>query len=150
MIEYSLGFLFNEEKTSVILIQKEKPQWQAGLLNGIGGKMEPVDEGDNGDRETASLNGMVREFYEETGVTTKKWKWRPFAKMYGDDWVVYCFCQFDTEAWSSVRTLTSELIVPVRLAELSIHKTLSNIPWLIPMALDENYGQTQFYASVKY
>lgn len=147
--EYVLGFLFNEERNSVILIQKEKPKWQAGLLNGVGGKIEKTDYRDDG-KEGSIRNAMVREFYEETGVVTDKWKWRSFTEMHGKGWIVYCYCHFNTAAWSAVKTLTSELIVTVPIAELSIHKTVSNIPWLIPMALDENYGNPPFYAFVKY
>ena len=44
---YVLGFLFRDNCTSVVLIRKDKPRWQAGLLNGVGGK---INDGEtNGD-----------------------------------------------------------------------------------------------------
>ena len=43
-IKYVVGFAFNKEKTKVLLIKKTKPDWQAGQLNGIGGKIESYDK----------------------------------------------------------------------------------------------------------
>src|SRR5690349_13991679 len=37
---YALGFLF-DGTGRVVLIRKRRPAWQAGLLNGVGGKVEP-------------------------------------------------------------------------------------------------------------
>lgn len=37
---YVAGFMFNEDRTRVALIEKQKPDWQRGKLNGIGGKIE--------------------------------------------------------------------------------------------------------------
>ncbi len=38
---YVLGFAFDEDYEWVALIKKNRPQWQAGKLNGVGGKIEP-------------------------------------------------------------------------------------------------------------
>lgn len=43
---YVVGFLFDSEFRQVALIRKQKPQWQAGLLNGIGGKIEYGENND--------------------------------------------------------------------------------------------------------
>lgn len=58
MIEYVVGFLFSPDLEKVVLIRKTHPDWQKGLLNGPGGKVE--------DGETP-YDAMVREFKEETG-----------------------------------------------------------------------------------
>lgn len=44
MKKYVLGFMFSTEDRGqkVALIKKLKPKWQAGLLNGIGGKIEQI------------------------------------------------------------------------------------------------------------
>ena len=57
---YVLGFAFTTDGR-VALIQKKRPAWQAGRLNGIGGKVEGTEH---------SAAAMVREFREETGVDT--------------------------------------------------------------------------------
>jgi 8-oxo-dGTP diphosphatase len=63
---YCLGFLFSKSRDRVVLIKKTKPDWQAGKLNGIGGKIE--------DNES-SVEAMVREFAEETGLHVPEEAW---------------------------------------------------------------------------
>ncbi len=38
MKNYVAGLMFSQDKTCVALIVKNKPDWQKGLLNGIGGQ----------------------------------------------------------------------------------------------------------------
>lgn len=65
------GFAFpNSAPDRVYLIRKKKPDWQAGLLNGIGGKVEPCE---------APAYAMAREFEEETGVKVPVDRWQRFA-----------------------------------------------------------------------
>lgn len=78
---YVLGFAFDDNK--VLLIRKTKPKWQAGRLNGVGGKVEAFDKD--------YLAAMVREFHEETDILTTRDQWveigahiRP-SKYEGDD-----------------------------------------------------------------
>ncbi len=47
------------------MIEKLKPEWQKGRLNGVGGK---VEEGED------PFDAMVREFREETGVEMHAWE----------------------------------------------------------------------------
>lgn len=67
MQEYVLGFLFNERADAVLLMEKRHQEGQAGLLDGIGGKME---------RGELPLPAMHRECLEETGLTTILWLYR--------------------------------------------------------------------------
>lgn len=59
MKRYTVTFLFNSKLERVWLIEKQKPEWQKGCLNGIGGKIE---EGET------PLKCAVRELYEEAGL----------------------------------------------------------------------------------
>ena len=59
MKHYVLGFVFNKSKTQVLLVEKKRPDWQAGHLNGIGGKIE---------KDETLLEAMCRESKEETYV----------------------------------------------------------------------------------
>lgn len=34
---YVVGFCFNSDLSQIILIEKNKPEWQKGYLNGVGG-----------------------------------------------------------------------------------------------------------------
>lgn len=63
-MNYCLGFLTNPEANHVLLMEKHRPAWQAGRLNGIGGK----PEGDE-----ASVQAMERECLEETGLEVADW-----------------------------------------------------------------------------
>jgi hypothetical protein len=56
---YVLGFVFSEDSSRVLLVWKNRPAWQAGKLNGIGGKIEAGE---------TPLQAMQREFREETLV----------------------------------------------------------------------------------
>lgn len=69
VIKYVLGFAFSPDNSKVLLIRKERPKWQSGLLNGVGGKVE----GEEWLREA-----MVREFKEETDIDTSTTDWSMF------------------------------------------------------------------------
>jgi 8-oxo-dGTP pyrophosphatase MutT (NUDIX family) len=72
---YVAGFMFDVANKQVALIRKTKPAWQAGKLNGIGGKIE------DGESPEAA---MVREFLEETGCNTDRDDWSHFASLSED------------------------------------------------------------------
>ncbi|KKM15352.1 hypothetical protein LCGC14_1696950, partial [marine sediment metagenome] len=78
--EYVVGFLFEEQpynnSTRVLLIKKQKPEWQAGAYNGVGGKVK--------DKESVHI-AMAREFREEAGVYIPPHEWRLFCHMHVDN-----------------------------------------------------------------
>jgi len=137
---YVLGFLFDDTGSSVVLIQKIKPKWQAGLLNGVGGKIES--------RETRH-DAMVREFKEETGVDSSINDWREFCEMSHSDFSVFCFIARSTEATENVKSQETEIVQRIALNELADKRCVSNLRWLIELALDENSGK-RFYTNVHY
>ena len=61
-MKYSLGFIFDQARDHVLLIQKARPARHRGKLNGIGGKVEPGK---------TFLQAMIRECWEETGISTE-------------------------------------------------------------------------------
>lgn len=142
MVHYVLGFAFDTAKTSVLLIEKKKPKWQEGLLNGVGGKIEP-GEGIN--------EAMAREFYEETSILTHPGDWKCFAKMQGPDWDCHCFKAFKVPIRSHKRP-TDEHPLALFLDDLDGAHYVSNIPWLIQMALDMNghSSDNTFFATITY
>ena len=66
---YVLGFMFSRDLERVLLIRKNRPAFQAGKFNGIGGKIEGTVK----PLETP-LQAMVREFEEEAGQKITDWK----------------------------------------------------------------------------
>lgn len=129
MTEYVLGFLFSNapEFSRVVLIRKKKPEWQAGKLNGVGGKVEKG--------ETA-LDAMRREFLEECGV--KKENWVPFALLDYPDARVWCFAAEDGMLLDgAVRTMTDEeVVVCPSMSPWRLKGRLPNLSYLIPMAME--------------
>lgn len=138
--EYVLGLLFSEDLSSIVLIRKNRPAWQAGLLNGVGGKIEPGEQ---------PLYAVVREFREETGVATDPLRWRAFAELSGDDFIVHCFAAFNTATLSAVKSATDEQVAAVPVARVARAACVLNLRWLIPLAL-ESRERPAFMARVAY
>lgn len=124
-MEYVLGFAFIDR--ALVLIEKKKPEWQAGFMNGVGGKVE------KGERIDIA---MTREFLEEAGILVIPSDWTKFTRMtFITGAVVHCFAT-RLRMWDNPRTMTDE---PIRIVEVTkvfdnYHKTLGNLRWLIPMA----------------
>ncbi len=128
MTLYVAGLAFSPNLQHVALIQKQRPAWQAGKLNGIGGHIEPGE---------SPLAAMVREFEEETGF--KEEGWHEFSELRSDSrgWCVYWF-------WSvldlhRLRSMTDETIVVGYVADvcLGLLATIPNLRYLVPMALND-------------
>ena len=125
---YVVGFAFSADKSKVVLIRKTRPAWQAGKLNGPGGKIEAGE---------TPHEAMCREFLEECGVETTPADWHYFTKIIGRDGDVWFYRMFDDKALNAVTKLDEEvLVVDTDLNHLQ-KDGLSNIVWLIAIALDE-------------
>ena len=92
------GFLFNPEKNQVVLIKKNRPDFQKGLFNGVGGKVE------NGE---FCIQAMEREFYEEAGVVITNWNY--FCKLEGDNYIIFFYYAI-SDKFDSVYSVTDEEI----------------------------------------
>ncbi len=57
---YVLGLIFNRDSNQILLINKKRPDWQLGMWNCIGGKIDDTD--------VTPLDAMNRECLEETGI----------------------------------------------------------------------------------
>lgn len=135
---YACGFLFSAQRDRVVLIRKNRPAWQAGKLNGVGGKLEP---------DEAPLDAMRREFREEAGLDIQDWQecfvltgepsaadpngWRGhFFRAFGD--VDACVSRTD-ERLETHRTRA----IP--------DQTIPNLLWMIPMMLDDGVFKDRTY-----
>lgn len=119
---YVVGFLFRFARTGVALITKNRPEWQRGKLNGIGGG---VEEG-----ETA-LDAMKREFREETGLIVPDW--HHFAAINFRGALVDFFMAEVEDAYLS--QTTDERVAWYRVADIPHLPTIPNLRWLIPLAI---------------
>lgn len=121
--EYVLGFCFMHHDTEVVLICKNKPEWQRGQWNGIGGKIEA---GEN------PMEAMIREWQEETDSYIVDWHRYVTMIFYGA--VVHVFKSHVDRLY--VRSATDEPVTTFTLrAALDSNLTIPNLKWLIPMAL---------------
>ena len=130
MQTYACGFLFSPDRTRVLLIRKRRPAWQAGRLNGVGGKIEPGE---------TPADAMRREFREEANLDIPDWQ--EVLTLTGPDdagsgiaWRGHFFRAFgDIDA---ARALTDE-----QLERHDVHAlprdTIPNLHWMIPLMLDE-------------
>ena len=129
MIDFVAGFMFTADKRKVALVTKNRPEWQKGFLNGIGGKVEAFDAN--------NAAAICREFEEEAGVKTTPEEWQQFAKLevVGLGYVNF-FRAFSDKA-QNIHACTDEE-VGLYDAENLPENLISNLRWLIPMSLDEN------------
>jgi 8-oxo-dGTP diphosphatase len=134
---YVLGFVFNKSRTKVALIKKNRPEWQAGKLNGIGGKIEENE---------ACVDAMSREFLEETGYFIERNEWRHVLTMEREDpmFTCYVFRYFsEVENLEDIlKTTTDEeiIIVPIdSIIKCFVSPMLDHIHWLLGILLDTNH-----------
>jgi 8-oxo-dGTP diphosphatase len=118
-----------------LLIEKQRPEFQRGKMNGIGGHVE------KGERPLAA---MIREFEEETGVHFEKW--HPAAiLMFGSSARVYIYSAVDADACRLAQTTTDEAISLVHMNRLDVLTLMPNLHRLIPVAeareIINDYGQ---------
>jgi 8-oxo-dGTP diphosphatase len=102
-MKYVLGFALTKNKNKVLMIQKNRPSFQKGLFNGIGGKIEEFDAN--------SLNALIREFQEETSLITKQNDWFFLDEINGKDFSIDCYYGFfEEEFLKNFKTLTDETV----------------------------------------
>lgn len=163
--EYVCGFLFDEDFENVVLINKNRPEWQKGKLNGIGGRLES--------NETVA-EAMSREFKEETGLLIPVEEWTSFAEISGKDWIVNFFFAnvedlYELKLWKDspsifqrilrilimfftlgrvmtpiVKTMTDEEIEILDVDDVQDDdRVIPNLRWLIQMVLDPKHIYTK-------
>lgn len=128
-MNYVLGFAFFHEQ--VVLIRKNKPDWQKGKLNGVGGKIEAYDAG--------AISAMRREFEEETGVYVNLDRWFHVARLTASnkfDVIVFKTELMPQEA-KLIKTVTDEEIVWASINPLP-DDVILNLRWLIPLCGEVN------------
>lgn len=137
-IRYVVGFAFSTDEKVVLLIEKQKPEWQRGLLNGIGGKIEAIDAlQEPGKSLNSSVNAMVREFEEEAGLRTVPDDWTFFCTLEGEDFQVFCF-HSHLEQLHEADTQTEEKVIFIFLGEKTDREMVQNASWLIAMAMSSD------------
>lgn len=146
MTSYVLGFCFGASLSSVVLIRKNRPVWQNGKLNGLGGHVEPG--------ETPEM-AMSREFRQEADCD-EPLDWKKFGRLWNDKWEVHLFCaRFPVNRL--LPTCYGEegpvMVFPVSdvvMGEFSQDlNPVPNLRWLLPMALNFLRGDEKKFLDVE-
>lgn len=130
MKSYVVGFMFSNDRQFVALIRKNRPEWQAGKLNGIGGKIEDGE---------IPRGAMVREFREETGLETRWEDWTIRGRIEGPEFRVYIL-----QAWSNkvfdAKTVTDENVIIFAVDKILLldNILIPNLKAIIPALLLED------------
>ncbi|QTL40733.1 NUDIX domain-containing protein [Xenorhabdus budapestensis] len=128
MIHYVTGFMFSKDKKHVALISKLQPSWQAGKLNGIGGKVETGE---------TPQQAMAREFAEEAGIETNPDEWKLFTILTRPDVYQVNFLYTHDDRIYSAKSIEKE-VVDIYETDALPGSVIYNLRWLIPLALDEH------------
>lgn len=121
--EYVVGFLLDCDGR-VALIRKNRPAWQQGRLNGIGGH---VEEGESADA------AMRREFAEETGTDIDGWQ--QFVRMrFPSAGITFYRRWAEPFVLDELRTMTDERVALAPVANINDFLIIPNLAWLVPLA----------------
>lgn len=132
MKKYTLGFIFTPDFLSVLLIHKVNPPWQQGKINGIGGKTE---EGESSRacikrevREETALNILKNSFELVGRINENGGQIDVFSTVYKGEKVDAKRNDKEDVEWCEVNNLPQNVI--------------SNLRWLIPLAIDKLNNKT--------
>jgi 8-oxo-dGTP diphosphatase len=120
--------MFDDDMKSVLMIKKNRPEWQKGLLNGIGGKMEHGE---------IPIETMIREFQEECGIKTFESDWLSVLDLRFKEAIIYFFAGKNSQIYHSAISLTDEMVVRCDVGNIlngSIARTIENIASLITLS----------------
>lgn len=139
MDKFVVGFPFDENREHVLLVRKLRPEWQKGLLNGIGGKIEITEN---------SREAMRRECLEETGLVLD---WKHKAHMQGVNTDGHCFTCAVFYAYSQdifdFEQRESEELHVYHPHELYRKEVVTNLYFLIPYGV---YRDGSSFMSLSY
>jgi 8-oxo-dGTP diphosphatase len=135
---YVVGYMFSPDFSKIVLIRKNRPSWQYGLLNGVGGKVEKDED---------PLGAMSREFFEETGIWHTDWK--TICTLDFPEARVWFFWTV-SPAYDKVQTQTDESVGIHVVRDLQDYTDLvHNANWIIAMALSFQRGERADSFNVK-
>jgi len=144
MTKYAVGFCFDFGWQNVLLIHKQRPEWQRGKLNGLGGH---VREGESPSR------AMAREFGEETRRVLKGVvRWDPVARLVRKGvFELWVFAgKYNSPFPVSIHAQDSdggEVLQVVSMETAHLREVVPNLRYFLPMCLNHSKGldQAEFF-----
>ncbi len=134
MKEYVIGFVFDEFKEQVLLILKERPEWQKGKYNGLGGLIEENE---------SPKQAMIRECKEECGLYIEDWE-HVLTLSCPNLLLNYYRTFVEMAIFELACSQTDELVLPVdsyRYLEEYYERTVRPTNWILLMAMDQDIGR---------
>lgn len=128
---YTISTIFRSG--CVLLVEKQKPEWQAGKLNLPGGHIEDGEE---------EHQAATREVKEETGLDTIFYT--KMGRIIGTDWEVHIFnhiCDLYKDKPKEV-TDVGEKLLWKRITSLHQSNAIENLKIIIPMCYAQLEGWT--------
>jgi 8-oxo-dGTP diphosphatase len=123
--DYVLALLFTADSREVVLVRKTRPAWQAGRVNGLGGKI----------RDGESLAAAARrEVLEEAGVDVERWE--EFLVWHDPVYRLRAVRAFDDVA-RQARTAEDQEVFLAYVGALPLN-VIDNLRWIVPLALDRD------------
>lgn len=129
--------MFDDITSSVVLVHKQRPKWQQGFWNGVGGNIEPGE---------TPLQAMVREYGEEAGMIHRDWthfgtlcvnpRQTREGPVHDTVWLYRaccqaCFVQSRTPRGADERIAVFEI--------RDLPRVVPNLRWMVPMAASLSY-----------
>ena len=134
MTNYTIGICFNSDLSKVVLMLKDRPDWQKGKWNFPGGHIE-----DNEIPEEC----VTREFKEECNIDSNPKEWQYIGRL--TDKLNYdCYIYTIINISSDLKTMETEIVDWCYIKDLPVN-CISNVYWLIPFAINCIYkGNTDY------
>jgi len=134
-----VGFVFDANFRNVLLVYKQSPDWQRGFYNGIGGKKKTEESFDE---------AMSRETFEEADLQLPADQWTHFLTLFTGGKpgtapsveVRFYFIAVEHCVITSARAKTAEPVIIIPRRSLQDYKTVPNLQWMIPLAVNWNEG----------
>lgn len=124
---YTIGIYFDTTLTNVALILKNRPDWQKGRYNCIGGHIE---------KDELPIECVVREFNEECGINTNNQDWHHIGCVNNENlYKVEVFTAIQKDIHGHTETMTDEEVCWFAINKLP-ENIITNLKWLIPYALN--------------
>lgn len=139
--KYTVGIIFNNDYTKVLLVHKQRPEWQKGKVNFVGGKYEAG--------ETAQ-ECITRETEEETTLAIPPTQWTYIGTIHQSQGNVGILATQYNGNLADAAKNDHEEIEWCDVNDLP-HNAIRNLTWLIPLALEKlTYATPYTTFSVEY
>jgi len=134
---YVVAFLFSETLDNVWLIEKQKPEWQKGCLNGLGGKIEENE---------SPMDAVIRELNEESGVLLQPSQLFEVGVMSGlnNDNTGFKVHVFTGKTNQYLTTKETEIVKYVPVLDVKKSKHIENVPMLVEASIYKLTGTSNF------